>query len=145
MNSATVQPPLRDTAEQCLSASAVLHRPRLATTHSILFWRDFLFVFSVWWWRERGRVSPKGETGGIQMRTRFCQTIFWGFGFGKTETESSRAEEGSGEESARGSGIRFWRGGLWINTGGTWYNDFVKSTLTLSWGGKMVIILLIIN
>jgi len=43
--------------------------------------------------------------------TRFCQTIFWGFGFGKTETNFFggnsdlvfRAEEGSGEESARAS------------------------------------------
>jgi len=52
--------------------------------------------------------------------TRFCQTIFWGFGFGKTETNFfegnsdlvSRAEEGSGEESARASGFLFWRSGL---------------------------------
>lgn len=79
MNSVTAHRPLRDTAEQCLSATAVPFRPRLATTHSVFVLRDFLFYFSVWWWRERGRVSPKGETDGIQMRTRFCQTIFWGY------------------------------------------------------------------
>jgi len=50
----------------------------------------------------------KGETDGILVLirwTRFCQTIFWGYGFGKTETnlflDFVRAEEGSGEESAR--------------------------------------------
>jgi len=59
-----------------------------------LIWRDSSFLFSVWWWRERGRVSPKGETGGIQIRTRFCETIFWGFGFGKTETLISRPQKG---------------------------------------------------
>jgi hypothetical protein len=42
------------------------------------------------------------------MRTRFCQTIFWGKGFGKTSANIlflhfDRAEEGSGEESARAS------------------------------------------
>ena len=43
------------------------------------------FVFARFWFSffgmvvaRRGRVSPKGETGGIQMRTRFCQNYFLG-------------------------------------------------------------------
>jgi len=43
---------------------------------------------------------------------------FWGFGFGKTETNLFlnfvRAEEGSGEESARAFWIEFF-GGLALN------------------------------
>ena len=78
MISVTAHRPLGDTAGQCLSATDVPLRPRLATAHSVFVWRDFLFLFSVWWWRERGRVSPKGETNGIQMRTRFCQNYFLG-------------------------------------------------------------------
>ncbi|OGI66121.1 hypothetical protein A3A95_00170 [Candidatus Nomurabacteria bacterium RIFCSPLOWO2_01_FULL_39_18] len=38
-----------------------------------MIWRDFLFYFSVWWWRERGRVSPKGETDGIQNGLGFAK------------------------------------------------------------------------
>jgi len=77
----------------------------------------FLFFYFVWWWRARSGFS-KGETDGILVPirwTRFCQTIFWGYGFGKTETDFfggnldlvSRAEEGSGEESARASDFVF--------------------------------------
>ena len=69
-------------------------------------------------------VLPSKYSGSRrgEMRTRFCQTIFWGKGFGKTETNLIlyfvRAEEGSGEESARAflfirigkrkSGSTFW-------------------------------------
>jgi len=65
----------------------------------------------------RGRVSPKGETDGILVPiqwTRFCQTIFWGYGFGKTETDFFSREFGFG--FPRGGGV--WggiRAGLWRN------------------------------
>ena len=49
----------------CPSASAVSHRPRLHPAHAFLFSRDSDFLFSVWAWCGEGRVSPKGETGGI--------------------------------------------------------------------------------
>ena len=114
-------------AGACSSASAVPFRPRLNEYVDLLgrhhacylICRDFRFLFSVWWWRARSGFS-KGETDGILVPirwTRFCQTIFWGKGFGKTETDFfwgnsglvSRAEEGSGEESARAFGFRFRR------------------------------------
>jgi len=65
----------------------------------------------------RGRVSPKGETDGILVPiqwTRFCQTIFWGYGFGKTETDFFSREFGFG--FPRGGGV--WggiRASLWRN------------------------------
>ena len=34
------------------------------------------------------------------MRTRFCETIFWGYGFAKPRL-ISRPQEGSGEECGR--------------------------------------------
>ena len=61
--------------------------------------------------------------------TRFCQTIFWGYGFGKTETDFFggnsdlvfRAEEGSGEESARIFRFEFFGVSALI-----WYNKFME-------------------
>jgi hypothetical protein len=51
---------------------------------------------------------------GLQFGLGFAKTIFWGLDFRKTETNLFlnfvRAEEGSGEESARASG--FFGGGL---------------------------------
>ena len=41
------------------------------------------------------------QVAGLQCGLGFAKTIFWGKGFGKTSAEFSRAEEGSGEESAR--------------------------------------------
>lgn len=65
MNSVTAQRPFQNTVEYDIILPLLLFRPRLATTHSVLIWRAFFFLFSVWWWRERGRVSHKGETDGI--------------------------------------------------------------------------------
>jgi len=46
-----------------------------------------------------------GSVAGLQCGLGFAKTIFWGKGFRKTETtlllHFVRAEEGSGEESAR--------------------------------------------
>jgi hypothetical protein len=46
-----------------------------------------------------------GSVAGLQFGLGFVKTIFWGLGFRKTETnlflDFVRAEEGSGEESAR--------------------------------------------
>ena len=46
-----------------------------------------------------------GQCGVAKCGLGFAKTIFWGKGFGKTETNLNlhfvRAEEGSGEESAR--------------------------------------------
>ena len=53
---------------------------------------------------------------GLQFGLGFAKTIFWGLDFRKTETnlflDFVRAEEGSGEESARAFRISFWRDGL---------------------------------
>ena len=53
---------------------------------------------------------------GLQFGLGFAKTIFLGLDFRKTETNLFlnfvRAEEGSGEESARAFRISFWRGGL---------------------------------
>ena len=104
---------LAPTGARLVSLAFPLFRSALATTHSVLFAADSDFFF---WYGGggRGRVSPKRETDGILVpirRTRFCQTIFWGYGFGKTETDLIlyfvRAEEGSGEESARASVLEF--------------------------------------
>jgi hypothetical protein len=57
------------------------------------------------------------------MRTRFCETIFWGFKFRKTETNFSffkkgfldlvsAPQEGSGEECGADSFLDFWRAGI---------------------------------
>ncbi|OHA99702.1 MAG: hypothetical protein A3E32_02065 [Candidatus Zambryskibacteria bacterium RIFCSPHIGHO2_12_FULL_38_37] len=57
--------------------------------HAFFFLFGAISFFSVWWWRERGRVSPKGETDGILVLirwTRFCEHYFLGKGFRKTET-----------------------------------------------------------
>jgi len=66
-----------------------------------------------------GGFLLEGETDGIQSGLGFAKTIFWGKGFGKTETNFfggnvdlvSRAEEGSGEESARASDLKFSENG----------------------------------
>ena len=55
-----------------------------------------------------------GQCGGASIRTRFCENYISGdLDFRKTETnlflDFVRAEEGSGEESARAFWI-FWRG-----------------------------------
>src|SRR3989344_683754 len=113
-NSVTEQHPLQNTLGACSSASAVPLRPRLATTHSVLIFHNFRFLFSVWWWRARSGFS-KGETDGILVPirwTRFCRTIFWGFGFGKTETDfvfvfCPPAERGLGNECGR---VFLWDG-----------------------------------
>ena len=48
-----------------------------------------------------------GQSAGLQCGLGFAKTIFWGLDFRKTETnlflDFVRAEEGSGEESARAS------------------------------------------
>src|SRR3990172_3209917 len=48
-----------------------------------------------------------GQCGGTKCGLGFAKTIFWGKGFGKTSADFVfafvRAEEGSGEESARAS------------------------------------------
>ena len=89
----------------------------------LLFSRDSDFLFSVWAWCGEGRVSPKGETGGIHSvvilifvvlkMDSVLRKLFSGdFDFRKIETNLNlhfvRAEEGSGEESARASEF-FWR------------------------------------
>jgi len=57
-----------------------------------------------------------GQCGGAKCGLGFAKTIFWGKGFGKTETDFVfafvRAEEGSGEESARASLSDFFGDGL---------------------------------
>src|SRR3990167_10761359 len=78
MNSATTQHPLHDTP-QGVSLRFCCVAPPSPRHHAFCFvWRDFLFVFSVWWWRERGRVSPKGETGGIQIADSVLPKLFSG-------------------------------------------------------------------
>jgi hypothetical protein len=58
------------------------------------------------------------------MRTRFCETIFWGKDSQNRDycflnsagiLDFARAEEGSGEESARAFFWIFWRGGQKIH------------------------------
>jgi len=55
-----------------------------------------------------------GQCGEAKCGLGFAKTIFWGFGFGKTEAnlflDFVRAEEGSGEESARASFSLFFDG-----------------------------------
>ena len=52
-----------------------------------------------------------GSVAGLQFGLGFAKTIFWGLDFRKTETnlfldlDFVRAEEGSGEESARAFGF----------------------------------------
>ena len=97
MNSVTAHRPLRDTAE-AVSLRYRCSAPPSPRHHAFCFdLAGFFSFFILYGGGGRGRVSPKGETDGIQMRTRFCQTIFWGFGFGKTETEFSARRKGSGE------------------------------------------------
>ena len=96
----------------CPSASAVSLRPRSPPRILILFCHDFLFDFSVWWWRGEVGFLLEGETGGIQIRTRFCQTIFWGKGFGKTSAEFPARRRGLGRNPR---GVRFWIFGGEIN------------------------------
>ena len=72
---------------QSVSVPAPSLRPRLATTHSVLFAADSDFFFSVWWWWARSGFF-KGETDGILVRTRFCQNYFLGKWFAKTSNES---------------------------------------------------------
>src|SRR3989344_9102739 len=97
MNSATTQHPLHDTPEG-LSFRFCCVAPPSPRHHAFYFdLARFPFLFFRYGGGGRGRISPKGETDGIQMRTRFCQTIFWGYGFGKTETEFSARRKGSGE------------------------------------------------
>ncbi|PJE75613.1 hypothetical protein COV04_04275 [Candidatus Uhrbacteria bacterium CG10_big_fil_rev_8_21_14_0_10_48_11] len=52
-----------------------------------------------------------GQCGGTKCGLGFAKTIFWGKGFGKTSADFVfafvRAEEGSGEESARASAFFF--------------------------------------
>jgi hypothetical protein len=45
---------------------------------------------------------------GLQCGLGFAKLFFWEFGFGKTETEFSRPQEGSGEECGRDSGDRIF-------------------------------------
>ena len=109
------------------SASAVSHRPRPHPAHAFLFSRDSDFLFSVWAWCGEGRVSPKGETGGIHSvvilmfvvltMDSVLRNYFLGIWiFAKPRLilflHFVRAEEGSGEESARAS--EFFGGRLWI-------------------------------
>src|SRR3989338_1019432 len=79
----------------------------------------FSFFFFFFWWGGGGRsgFSLKGETDGIQSGLGFAKTIFWGKGFGKTETNVFEIRRDSGLDSARrkgaGGGMRagffFWR------------------------------------
>ncbi len=46
----------------------------------------------------------QGEADEIPKRTRFCQTIFWGYGFGKTETNFFEIRRDSDLDSARRKG-----------------------------------------
>jgi len=88
-------------------------RPRLATTHAVLIWRDFFFIF-----RYGGGESEVGfllreKLTEFKCGLGFAKLFFWGFGFGKTETNLfcenpdlvSRPQEGSGEECGRGFGF----------------------------------------
>ena len=101
---------------QYSSVPAPSLRPRLATTHSVLIWRDFLFLFSVWWWRARAGFS-KGEPDGILVPirwTRFCQNYFSGdLDLAKPRLHFPPAERGLGNECGRGFGIRFRRFSKW--------------------------------
>jgi len=48
------------------------------------------------------------QCGGASIRTRFCQTIFWGFGFGKTSADFPRGGGVWGGIRA-GFASGFWR------------------------------------
>jgi len=52
-----------------------------------------------------------GQVVGLQCGLGFAKLFFWGFGFGKTETECSRPQEGSGEECGRDFASGFFSGG----------------------------------
>ena len=102
---------------QYSSVPAPSLRPRLATTHSVLICHDFLFLFSVWWWRARSGFS-KGETDGILSANSVDSVLpnyFLGIWIWQNRDQFfrgnsdlvSRAEEGSGEESARASEFHF--------------------------------------
>ena len=133
MNSATPQPPLHDSPQGCPSASAVSHRPRSPPRILVLFCRDFLFDFSVWWWRGEVGVLLEGETGGIQIRTRFCQTIFWGkdlakprlIFLGEIRIVFPPAERGLGNECGRASGILAGRFRLILNKSSFGINETI--------------------
>src|SRR3989338_9147899 len=77
---------------------------RCSAERNFSFWGSALQVF--------------GQCGGAKCGLGFAKTIFWGKGFGKTETDFVfafvRAEEGSGEESARASLSDFFGDGLKI-------------------------------
>src|SRR3989338_8745718 len=79
MNPATPQHPLHDTP-QGVSLRFCCVAPPSPRHHAFCFvWRDFLFFFSVWWWRERGRVSPLGGGGG-NGGGRVSEFVFGGAG-----------------------------------------------------------------
>src|SRR3989338_4735196 len=103
MNPPPPQHPLHDTP-QGVSLRFCCVAPPSPRHHAFCFvWRDFLFVFSVWWWRERGRVSPKGETGGIQIADSVLPKLFsGGKGFGKTLGFFPAGRRGWGEGGGAG-------------------------------------------
>jgi len=107
---------------QSVSASAVPLRPRLATTHSFLVWRDSSFLFSVWWWRARSGFS-KGETDGILVPirwTKFWQDYFLGKGFAKTSAHLFlNLDVANGKGGVWGGIFHLLRFLFWRNSGRT--------------------------
>jgi len=82
-------------------------RPRLATTHSVLFGAiSFLFF------RYGGGESEVGfllreKLAEFKCGLGFAKTIFWGKGFGKTSVDFPPAERGLGNECGRVSEFVF--------------------------------------
>ena len=104
-------------------------RPRLATTHSVLFGGEFLFFYLVWWWRARSGFS-KRETDGILVPiqwTKFWQNYFLGKGFAKTSTHSFlNLEFANGKGGVWGGIFHLLLFLFWGNSGRT------KNTNTIS-------------
>ena len=78
MNSATAQRPLHHTVGYDSVSPFPLSRSVLALHPAPmlnLFCAVWFFLFSVWARVRRGRVSPKGETGGIHCRVIYILSL----------------------------------------------------------------------
>jgi hypothetical protein len=68
----------------------------------------------VWWWRGEVGFLQREKLAEFKCGLGFAKAIFWGFGFGKTETEFSRPQKGVWGMNAGGLGSGFLKGRLAI-------------------------------
>ena len=96
MNSATVQPPLRDTAE-AVSLRFCCPAPPSPRHHAFYFVLP-RFPFSFFGMVVAGEVGflLREKLAEFKCGLGFAKLFFWGFGFGKTETEFPARRRGLG-------------------------------------------------